>query len=119
MGLQGWLDWARQVGKPLALGEVGLMAKTFGPNGSRPPSEGWDNPIYIQRLLAFCKANAADIAFISYFNRDNAASSKLPAHLIKPWSGIDARAASCSRTPPGDNLRCGARAFRAWMAANG
>ena len=28
-------------------------------------------------------------------------------------------AASCSRTPPGDNLRCGARAFRAWMEANG
>jgi hypothetical protein len=118
IGVQRWLEWARSIGKPLALGEVGLMAKKFGPGGGRHPSEGWDNPIYIRRLLDFCKANAADIGFISYFNRDNASSPQLPAHLIRPWSGIESRATGCSRNPPGDNNRCGARAFREWMAAN-
>ncbi len=118
IGLQTWLDWARQIGKPLALGEVGLMAKRFGSGGGRHPSEGWDNPVYVRRLLDFCKANAADIGFISYFNRDNAASSSLPAHLIKPWTGIESNSVGCARTPPGDNLRCGARAFRQWMEAN-
>ena len=118
IGVQRWLEWARSIGKPLALGEVGLMTKRFGPGGSRHPSEGWDNPVYIRRLLDFCKANAADIGFISYFNRDNTASSQLPAHLIKPWIGIESRATACSRNPPGDNNRCGARAFREWMAAN-
>lgn len=119
MGLQGWLDWARQIGKPLALGEVGLMGKRFSEGGTRHPSEGWDNPVYINRLLGFCKANAADIAFISYFNRDNASSPDLPAHLIKPWTGIESDTVGCARTPPGDNFRCGARAFRGWMIANG
>ncbi|MGD9508642.1 MAG: hypothetical protein AB7X49_08850 [Geminicoccaceae bacterium] len=118
IGLQRWLDWARSTGRPLALGEVGLMTKKFGPDGGRPPSDGWDNPVYITRLLDFCRANAADIAFISYFNRDNAASPDLPAHLIKPWPGIDSQAAACAVTPPGDNNRCGARAFQEWMAAN-
>jgi hypothetical protein len=68
--------------------------------------------------MEFTKANAADIAFISYFNRDNAPSTQLPAHLIKPWSGIESRATTCFRRPLGDNNRCGARAFRDWMAAN-
>ena len=118
IGLQTWLDWARSIGKALALGEVGLMTKRFGPDGRRPPSDGWDNPVYVRRLLDFCEANAADIGFISYFNRDNTASADLPAHLIRPWTGIDSSTTSCVRTPPGDNNRCGARAFRQWMAAH-
>ena len=118
IGIQRWLEWARSIGKPLAMGEVGLMAKRFGDGGGRHPSEGWDNPVYVTRLLDFCKANAADIGFISYFNRDNAASTSLPGHLIKPWTGIESPAVGCARTLPGDNLRCGARAFRQWMAVN-
>ena len=35
------------------------------------------------------------------------------------WDGIDDEFAICARTPPGDNNRCGARAYRQWMAANG
>jgi len=118
IGLQRWLEWARQIGKPLALGEFGLMAKSITATGERPASEGWDNPAFIKLMLDFCTANASDIAFVNYFNRDNSASESLPAHLMKPWDGIDSPTASCERTPPGDNLRCGARAFRQWTASH-
>jgi hypothetical protein len=118
VGLYRWLEWARAIGKPLALGEVGLSSKQFGSDGGRPPHEGWDNPAYVRLLLAFCKTFAGDIAFISYFNRDNVSSTALPAHLIKPWAGMD-NGVACARNPPGDNHRCGALAFKQWMAANG
>ena len=94
------------------------MAKSITATGERPASEGWDNPAFIKLMLDFCTANASDIAFVNYFNRDNSASEALPAHLMKPWDGIDTPTASCERPPPGDNLRCGARAFRQWMASH-
>jgi hypothetical protein len=116
VGLLQWLNWGRSIGKPLALGEIGLMTRSFV-NGGRPPYDGWDNPEYVRLMLEFCKQNAADIGFVSYFNRDVTASLALPAHLIKPWTGIDT-GANCVRNPPGDNNQCGARAFKQWMAAN-
>jgi hypothetical protein len=118
VGLIPWLEWAKSVNKGFALGEWGLMAKKMNPDGTRPAHMGWDNPVFIKGTLDFCMANAADIAFISYFNRDNTAAAELPAHLVKMWDGIDDPSAGCARTPPGDNNRCGARAYRQWMAAN-
>lgn len=118
VGLQRWLEWARSIGKPLAMGEVGLMTKSMGQGGARPRHEGWDNPIFISSLLDFCKENAQDIAFIHYFNRDNSPSPYLPAHLIQPWDGIGDPAIGCYRNPPGAYHRCSSRAFRQWMLSN-
>jgi hypothetical protein len=117
-GIGAWLDWAKQTGRPLCIGELGLMSSTMNADGSRPGHEGWDNPVFIRGMLDFCKANAADIGFISYFNADNVASTSLPHHLMVPWTGMDAPSTSCARNPPGDNHRCSARTFRQWMAAN-
>ena len=117
-GVGAWLNWAKSTGRPLCLGEWALMNKTVNPDGSRPAFEGWDNPVFIKGILDFCKANAADIGFVSYFNKDDAPTTDRPGHLIKTWSGIDDPSASCVRTPVGDDNRCGARAFKQWMASN-
>ena len=118
-GLGAWLDWAKSIGRPLCLGEWGLMTSYTNPDGSRPASDGWDNPVFIRNMLDFLKANAADIGFVSYFNSDPVASPDLPGHLIKPWPGIETPSTSCVRFPVGDNNRCGARAFRQWAIDNG
>lgn len=118
-GLGAWLNWANSTGRPLCLGEVGLMSWSMTSGGGRPSYEGWDNPLFITKLLDFCKANAGSIGFISYFNIDPVSSGSLPGHLMKPWSGISTASTSCTRSPPGDNNRCSARAFASWAAANG
>jgi hypothetical protein len=117
IGIATWLEWARQIGKPFAMGEVGLKSKRVNPDGSRPATDGWDNPVFIKGVLDFCKANAADIGFISFFNNDNSSSPDFPASLMTPWPDIDNVGISCVRLPPGDNNRCGARAFKQWMYA--
>ncbi|MFZ1428375.1 MAG: hypothetical protein WAS21_16560 [Geminicoccaceae bacterium] len=119
LGIGSWLNWAKSIGRPLCLGEWALITKNTNADGTRPASDGWDNPVFIRNMLDFLKANAADIGFVSYFNTDNASSPDLPAHLIKDWVGIDEPSTSCVRFPVGDNNRCGARAFKQWMAANG
>ncbi len=118
-GIGSWLNWAKSIGRPLCLGEWALMTKNVNADGTRPASDGWDNPVFIRNMLSFLRANAADIGFVSYFNTDNASSADWPAHLIKSWTGIDEPSTSCVRFPIGDNNRCGARAFKQWMAANG
>jgi hypothetical protein len=118
VGVGPWLEWARSVNKGLAFGEYGLMTKRVDEFGNRPSSQGWDNTVFVKGVLDFCRDNAADIAFISYFNRDNSSSADLPAHLIRPWTGIENPAVACARLPVGDNHRCGSRAYREWMFAN-
>ncbi|MGE3742713.1 MAG: hypothetical protein AB7I59_24760, partial [Geminicoccaceae bacterium] len=117
VGFKTWQTWSNKAGKTLAIGEWGLMSKTMV-NGQRPNHEGWDNPTFITKFLDFCRTNAADIAYVCYFNKDHVASEQLPGHLIKTWPGIDDGTA-CARNPPGDNNRCGARALRQWAAAYG
>ena len=117
-GIGSWLNWAKSIGRPLCLGEWALITKNVNPDGSRPASDGWDNPVFIRNMLEFCKTNAADIGFVCYFNQDNSSSADLPAHLIKTWPGIDDPSVNCVRFPVGDDNRCGARAFKQWMAAN-
>ena len=117
-GVGAWLNWAKSIGRPLCLGEWALMTKNTNPDGSRPASDGWDNPVFIKNMLDFLKANAADIGFVSYFNQDVAPSPDLPGHLIKTWPGIDEPSTNCVRFPVGDNNRCGARAFKQWASSN-
>ena len=117
-GIGAWLNWAKSIGRPLCLGEWALMTKNTNPDGSRPASDGWDNPVFIKNMLDFLKANAADIGFVSYFNQDVAPSPDLPGHLIKTWPGIDEPSTNCVRFPVGDNNRCGARAFKQWASSN-
>ena len=117
-GVGAWLNWAKSIGRPLCLGEWALITKNTNPDGSRPASDGWDNPLFVKNMLEFCKTNAADIGFISYFNSDNAPSADLPAHLIKTWPGIGDPSVNCVRFPVGDNNRCGARAFKQWIGNN-
>ena len=117
-GLGAWLDWAKSIGRPLCLGEFGLISHTMTASGGRPSYEGWDNPLFITKILDFCKANASSIGFIGYFNTDPVSSSSLPGHLMKSWSGIGSPSVSCRRSPLGDNNRCAARAFTNWAGAN-
>lgn len=119
IGLAAWRDWARARGRLLAVGEWGLMTTKMTDTGQRPSYEGWDNPTFITHFLEFCRANAADIAFVSYFNKDVVGSTSLPGHLIGPWDGLGNGAVACERTPPGDLHRCGSRAFAQWMAGAG
>lgn len=118
IGIAAWLDWAKSIGKPLAIGEWGVWTKAKLADGSRPDNQGWDNPVFIQGLLDFCLANAADIAFISYYNVDNTPALDMPAHLIRTWPGIADDSVDCVRTPPGDNNSCSARALSKWMLNN-
>ena len=117
-GVGAWLNWAKSIGRPFCLGEFALMTSYVNPDGTRPVSDGWDNPVFIKKMLDFLKANAADIGFASYFNGDPVPSPDLPGHLIKTWPGIETPSTNCVRFPVGDNNRCGARAFRQWMIDN-
>lgn len=116
IGIAAWLDWAKSIKRPLAIGEWGVWTRSMTASGTRPDYEGWDNPAYINGFLNFCRANAADIAFVCYFNSDNIDSAALPSHLIGPWNGLADPGMPCARTPPGDLNRCSARAFAQWMA---
>ncbi|MGD9508330.1 MAG: hypothetical protein AB7I59_25240 [Geminicoccaceae bacterium] len=116
IGLAVWRDWAKAKGRLLAVGEWGLMSMKTTETGGRPSHEGWDNPTFVTQFLEFCRANAADMAFACYFNKDVVASASLPGHLIGPWDGLDDSGVTCERAPPGDLNRCGSRAFAQWMA---
>lgn len=116
IGLATWRDWARSKNRLLAVGEWGLMSMKTTETGGRPTYEGWDNPTFITYFLEFCRANAADMAFACYFNKDVVSSTSLPGHLIGPWDGLTDTGVACERAPPGDLNRCGSRAFAQWMA---
>ncbi|MDQ5854133.1 MAG: hypothetical protein M3380_19100 [Chloroflexota bacterium] len=61
-GFGSWLNYAKSKGKLLSIGEWGLIQKDR--NG------GGDNPLFIRKMLEFCRTNAANIAYESYFNKD-------------------------------------------------
>ena len=62
-GPKAWLEWARTKGKKWALPEWGVGGlQTL----CRRP--GFDNPFFIRKMFEFLRANAADVAFESYFN---------------------------------------------------
>jgi hypothetical protein len=75
-GIGAWLAFAKSKGKKLAVSEWGVN------NGPDPPAGGGDNAYYVSRMLRFFKANAADMAYESYFNRNNTDLNR--NHLLTP-----------------------------------
>jgi len=61
VGMGQWLLYAKSKGKKLSFPEWGTSAVTAGGLG--------DNPFFIEKMLKFFSANAADIGFECYFNR--------------------------------------------------
>jgi hypothetical protein len=61
-GLGAWLAAAKQHGKKLAVSEYGVWQR----NGMTAAQA--DDPVFIDNMYRFFKANAADLAYESYFN---------------------------------------------------
>lgn len=70
--LNFWANFARSRGKKLGFGEWGLGYRRGG---------GFDNPLYIQKMFEFFRANASLIAYESYFNCESAEFLVFPEHL--------------------------------------
>jgi Glycosyl hydrolase family 26 len=62
VGLGAWVKYARSEGKKLSIAEWAVAKPSQG--GSA------DNPFYISKMLKFFRANAGDMGFECYFNRE-------------------------------------------------
>jgi hypothetical protein len=60
-GLQAWVDEAAGRGKKLGIAEWGIWDQGQGPLRA-------DNPLYIENMFTFFKANAENIAYENYYN---------------------------------------------------
>ena len=65
-GLNFWLDFAKSHGKRLSVPEWGVY-----PGTAQAGHNGGDNAFYIEKMHDFFAANAADIAYESYFNESD------------------------------------------------
>jgi hypothetical protein len=93
-GLGTWLAAAKQHGKKLAVSEYGVWQRD-GLSAAQA-----DNPVYIDNMHRFFKANAADLAYESYFN-------KIPGeHMLCNADGARTRYPNSAATY-GDNWRRG------------
>ncbi|MGN6607524.1 MAG: hypothetical protein ACTHMS_11030 [Jatrophihabitans sp.] len=88
-GLDAWLAFAQQHGKKLALPEWGDLANE---------ADG-DNPAFIDGMVGFFRAHAADLAYEAYFNDTNSAFyttggatslTRSAAEYRAQWSGAAA-----------------------------
>jgi hypothetical protein len=70
-GLGTWLQAARQHGKKLAVSEWGVWQQ------AGQAAAAADDPVYVDNVFRFFGANAADVAYESYFN-------KLSVHQLCP-----------------------------------
>ena len=61
VGIGAWLAYAKSEGKKLSIAEWATANPSEGGSG--------DNPFFIEKMLKFFKANAADIGYECYFNR--------------------------------------------------
>ena len=64
VGIGAWLAYAKSEGKKLSIAEWATANPSEGGSG--------DNPFFIEKMLKFFKANAADIGYECYFNRRRA-----------------------------------------------
>jgi hypothetical protein len=76
-GLQGILDFAKAKGKKFAIDEWGPLQQKVGDPPAYSALDGSNNDFFPGKMFAFCTANAADIAFESYFQG-------LDSHQIDP-----------------------------------
>ncbi len=60
-GINAWLNFARAHGKRLGVGEWGIWDQ------GQPAAQA-DDPVYIDNMYRFFKANAGSIAYETYFN---------------------------------------------------
>ncbi|MEK0084340.1 glycoside hydrolase family 26 protein [Benzoatithermus flavus] len=65
VGLGAWLAWAKAKGKRFSVPEWGVS--DHHPS-LHCPDNGFDNPFFIQKMFEFFRANAAVMAYESYFN---------------------------------------------------
>ena len=61
VGIGAWLAYAKSKRKKLSIAEWGTANTSEGGSG--------DNPFFIEKMLKFFKANAAEIGYECYFNR--------------------------------------------------
>ncbi|MEK0084338.1 glycoside hydrolase family 26 protein [Benzoatithermus flavus] len=88
VGLGAWLAWAKAKGKRFSVPEWGVS--NHHPS-LHCPDNGFDNPFFIEKMYRFFRANAAVMAYESYFNGDSQAYRG--AYKIFP-SGRNPRAAA-------------------------
>ena len=62
-GLKFWLKFAKAHGKRLSVPEWGVY-----PGTSHAGNNGGDNAYYVKKMNSFFRANAASLAYESYFN---------------------------------------------------
>ena len=117
-GIGAWLNWAKSIGRPLCLGEWALINKTSTRTAAGRPSRAGTTRCSSRACSTSARPTPPTSASSATSTRTMPPPADLPAHLIKTWSGIDDPSASCVRFPVGDDNRCGARAFKQWMAAN-
>jgi hypothetical protein len=67
-GLGTWLEFAKSRGKRLAIPEWAIRNR---------PGAGEDNPFYIDRMVAFFRRHARDLAYEAYFNPASPRSAKV------------------------------------------
>ena len=87
-GIKPWLDFARAHGKRLGVGEWGVWDQ------GQPAAQA-DDPVYIDNMYKFFKANAGSIAYETYFNAmadqhllcPSTRFPKAAAMYAKDWSG--------------------------------
>jgi hypothetical protein len=65
IGLGAWLAWAKSKGKRFSVPEWGVSDRY---PGMRCPSNGFDNPFFIQKMYEFFQKNAGSMAYEAYFN---------------------------------------------------
>ena len=85
-GPLAWLKWAQARGKRWAMPEWGIGGST-----TVCKDHGVDNPVFIQEMHAFLRANATAVAFESYFG---GADSKTGTHALYPGSANPKAAAA-------------------------
>lgn len=61
-GIGAWLAYAKSEGRKLSVAEWGVVGPEVGGSG--------DNPVFVEKMLKFFRANAADVGFECYFNRN-------------------------------------------------
>ncbi|MEK0086009.1 hypothetical protein U1T56_22870, partial [Geminicoccaceae bacterium SYSU G07066] len=89
VGLGAWLAWAKAKGKRFSVPEWGVSDHY---PGMPCADNGFDNPFFIEKMYQFFRANAAVMAYESYFN---GGGSIIPpgVHKIYPPANNPAAAA--------------------------
>ena len=81
-GLKFWSDFAQQHGKLLSIPEWGVI-----PGTSQQGGNGGDNAFYVQKMVEFFRSMGPNLAYESYFNEPDPATS---SSIFSPNKNPDA-----------------------------